>query len=156
MSKFKSALRIARFTLAGSVVLGLIGLFVWYVAWLKWVENYELGYIFDARNGTITVVDHTGYISSPPFVTHVNTIDLRPMQLCISANRRTLNCKLVKFDPEGLDLFLTWHGRDDYDIESEGIGGLRDILKSYAFDESGTVYPFLTIMSESGNTTPPQ
>ncbi|HRY36380.1 MAG TPA: hypothetical protein P5230_00655 [Candidatus Magasanikbacteria bacterium] len=133
------------------VVLTIFSLIVWVFGWLNYIDNYELGYKFDTLTGKVEPIERTGWVSNPPFVTKIHTIDLRPMQLCISANQRTLNCKLVKFNPEGLQTFLSWHGRGDYDIFGEATGSLRDIMKSYAFDGSGTTYPFLTFMPGSAN-----
>lgn len=125
-----------------------------------YVENYELGYKFSALDGKITVLDRPGYHWRKPWVDHINTIDLRPTQVCINANSRVLNCKLVKFNPDkehsyqGLMTFLSWHGRDDYSIsssssqDSQSTGGLNDILKSYAYDGNARSYPFLTILRE--------
>lgn len=113
------------------------------------VENYELGYKWDARDGSIETLPRSGYIVHAPVIVSIHTIDLRPMQVCISANQRTLNCKLVKFNPEGLDLFISWHGRGDYaDNGSASEGGLDDILKAYAYEDAGKSYAFLEIMRE--------
>ena len=142
------------FALAGLVVLGLIALIVFRVGWVTYVDNYELGYKFDSRSGKITVLDHTGYVVAAPFLVQVHTIDLRPMQVCINANARVLNCKLVQFNKDGIELFLSWHGRNDYSVgsvDNQGHhygGNLDAILMSYAFDGSGKSYPFLTVLRE--------
>ncbi len=117
---------------AALVVVGLLSLIVYRVGWIDTVENYELGYIYSWRTGRITRVAHPGYVSSTPIFNSVHTIDLRPMQVCINANNRTLNCKLVQFNPTGLEAFLAMHGRADYDQER-----LRGILLSYAYEGSG-------------------
>ncbi len=135
--------------IVGVFVTALLVLFIFRIGWVNYVDNYELGYKFDARTGRISVLLHTGYVITAPFLVSVHTVDLRPMQLCISANKRTLNCRLVKFNSEGLLTFVSWHGRGDYDIDSEVTGSLRDIMKSYAFDGSGTTYPFLTVLPSS-------
>lgn len=110
------------------------------------VDSYEVGYRYDLRTGQINRVAHTGYVVHAPLVVEVHTVDLRPMQVCINANSRVLNCKLVQFDPVGLELFLSWHGRKDY---SGGDGGtLNAILMSYAYEGSGRNYPFLRIIRE--------
>ncbi len=71
------------------------------------------------------------------------------MQVCINANARVLNCKLVRFNPDGLDLFLSWHGRNDYHgPNTTSTDNLSPILMSYAFDGSGTEYPFLTVLRD--------
>lgn len=110
------------------------------------VDSYEMGYRYDARNGQITHLNRAGYFIHAPFVIKINSVDLRPMQVCINANSRVLNCKLVQFNPAGLDLFLSWHGRDNYTA-----GTLNPILMSYAYDGSGRNYPFLTIIRELKN-----
>lgn len=133
---------------AAVLVLGFIGLIGYRILFLNWVDNYELAYKYDGRTGKIERLDRTGYIQTPPFLVQVHTVDLRPMQVCINANKRVLNCKLVKFNPDGLELFLSWHGRANYDGSRVETGGLNDILKSYAYDGSGRTYPFLTVMRE--------
>lgn len=113
---------------------------------LTYVDSYEMGYRFDAGNGTIEVLPRTGWHRKTPFVQEINTVDLRPMQVCINANSRVLNCKLVKFNSAGLRLFLDWHGRQNYDQTA-----LNPILMSYAYDGSGKTYPFLTVLRELKN-----
>lgn len=120
------------------------------------VENYELGYKFNMANGQITVLDRPGYHFITPVFESVHVVDTRPRQVCInvgadttssSANRRVLNCKLVQFDPEGLMLFLDWHGRSDYYGPA-----FDDLLKIYAYDGSGKTYPFLVVLRELKST----
>jgi hypothetical protein len=154
------------------VKLGCFGLFclfllivflIFFKPW-SYIENYQLGYKFDKRNGSITVIPHTGYVGRTPIFEAVNTIDLRPRQVCITvggptaagtgsgANARVLNCKLVEFTPgpaphyPGLALFLSWHGRADYEDSN-----LDDLLKIYAYDGSGRTYPFLKVLRELKN-----
>lgn len=157
MSTLRTLMKTSVVMLLIVVILGLIGLAGYRVLWLTHVENYELAYKFDSRKGAVSVLPHTGYNISPPVVTRIYKVDLRPIQLCISANTRTLNCKLVKFNPAGLDLFLTWHGARDYHFDepsqsSQGgtpsVGSFKEILTNYAFDGSGINYPFLIILSE--------
>jgi hypothetical protein len=107
---------------------------------VTFVNNYEVGYRYDKVQGQLTHVGRTGYVVHLPIVTEVHTIDTRPMQVCINANARVLNCKLVQFDPAGLDQFVAWHGRNDYDNDPGQNGTpstLNSILMSYAFEDSG-------------------
>ncbi len=135
-----------------TLILALVGLLIFRVFFVTFIDNYEMGYIYDAGNGgSITILDHTGYVVTTPFLRSVHTIDLRPMQVCMNANARVLNCKLVKFNPAGFDTFIAWHGRGDYDggnctqmTDSHvTCGKLNEILKSYAFDDKQD-YPFFT------------
>lgn len=128
------------------LVLSIVGLIGFRILFLNYVDNYELGYKFDSRTGVITLLDEAGYHRTPPFVVTVHTIDTRPMQVCINANQRVLNCKLVQFNKDGLELFLSWHGRSDYSGHT-----LSQILLSYAYDGSGKSYPFLTVLRELKN-----
>lgn len=128
---------------------------------VTYVDNYQVGYKFDARSGETTILDRTGYFVNWPFVVSVHHVDLRPMQVCISAIQRVLNCKLVQFkrDQEALRLFLSWHGRQDYDGPDTSGSNQHDsngpaytyfqsVLLNYAFDGSGKDYPFLTVLRE--------
>ncbi len=145
-------------TLAAIVVLGLLSALTFRVSCVDFIDNYEFGYTFDTRTGKIEpVVDslglpRTGYVITPPFLVKVHTIDLKPMQVCINANSRVLNCKLVKFNPAGFETFISWHGRGDYDSEIDTqSGSLRQILMSYAYDGTDNIerdYPFITILKE--------
>jgi hypothetical protein len=141
VSKFAAALVVI-------LVLGLFGLIAFRILFVNFVDNYEVAYRYDVRVGKIEVLDKKGYIYSWPVIVSINTIDTRPMQVCISGNKRVLNCKLVQFNPAGAELFLQWHGRKDYDIEATTEGSFNDILKSYAYDGSGKSYPFLTVVRE--------
>ena len=127
------------------IVLAIISFIIFMMNW-RFVDNYELGYKFDATSGVTSRLARTGWIWKRPFLDKVNTVDLRPRQVCINANSRVLNCKLVKFNPAGLELFLSWHGRTDYNESN-----LDEILKSYAYDGSGKSYPFLTVLRELKN-----
>jgi hypothetical protein len=133
------------------VLVALLGLIVFRMGWVNWIDNYEIPYSFDSRTGKITRISHTGYVITPPLLVSVHSVDGRPMQVCISAIQRVLNCKLVEFDPKGLELFLQWHGRANYTNE----GGTREqptvfnqTLMAYAYDGSGNNYPFLHVIRE--------
>lgn len=149
MNKLNLTLVIVGIALGVTLLGGLLfrGLF------LDYVDNYEFGYMFDARTGDLYPLlepdgsPKQGYIFSWPIVQSVHTIDTRPMQVCINANSRVLNCKLVQFDPKGLMTFVSWHGRGDYSIEYS----LKDIMLSYAYDPSNQSYPFLKILKELKN-----
>ena len=130
-------------------ILFVVGL-LFRVLFVDFVDNYQMGYKFDTRTGAITILDEVGYYVTPPIVVKVHTVDLRPWQVCINANKRVLNCKLVQFkrDKKGLELFISWHGRNNYEGGQEGTGSFTDILKSYAYEGSGKSYPFMTILRD--------
>ncbi|MCR4314079.1 MAG: hypothetical protein NUV84_02435 [Candidatus Uhrbacteria bacterium] len=130
-------------TMVFTLVLALLALTIFRIGWVNHIDNYELGYQFDRRTGEISVIPHAGYVITPPILVKVHAVDLRPMQVCINANARVLNCKLVRFNSEGLALFLEWHGRGDYSAMA-----LNPILMSYAYENAGKTYPFLTILRE--------
>lgn len=130
------------------IFLAVLGKFLF----LDFVDNYEMAYLFDKRKGEIYLLKDengnlkNGYIFSYPFIQSVHKIDMRPMQVCINANSRVLNCKLVEFNTEGFNLFIEWHGRADYTMNQ-----LTEIMKSYAYDNSSQKYPFLNILKELKN-----
>lgn len=132
------------------LVTSLILLLVFRVTCLTFVDNYEFVYQFDSYTGEITYPDHKGYVYGNFITAPVHTIDLRPIQLCISGDlpvgKRMTTCKLVQFNPAGIKEFLDWHGRDSYDSTK-----LTPILMAYAFENDNTVYPFMTIKKELKN-----
>ena len=130
--------------------LAIVGSIIFYIGWLDFVDNYQMGYKFDTRTGEITILEEPGYYINPPIVVKVHTVDLRPYQVCINANQRVLNCKLVQFkkDKKGVELFISWHGRKNYEGGSYEIGGGFYFLQSFAYDGSGKIYPFLTILRD--------
>jgi len=142
-------------------LVGLVAILVFaaVVAAIGWatcitlIDSTEVGYSFNKWDGKVQVIDRPGYVFAWPFVNEVHTIDLQPMQLCLNANQRVLNCKLVQFDKKGLLTFVQWHGRKDYEVRAPGHDGkgseLMEILKAYAFEPGGTVYPFLTILNDT-------
>jgi hypothetical protein len=128
------------------LVIALIGLIIFRVFWVTSQEKHEFAYSFDRFSGNIETYTNCGWIVKTPIRYSVHTIDLRPVQLTISANSRVLNAKLVRFDPKGLKTFIEWHGRG---AESNMNGGFTEILKCYAFDrENGRDCPFLEVIQE--------
>lgn len=130
----------------------LIGALFYRALFWTFVDNYEFAYRFDAIGGNLEPLVNPdgspvhGYVFAWPLVERIHTIDTRPVQVCINANSRVLNCKLVHFNPDGFSLFLKWHGRGNY-----GSFELRDILMSYAYDPSQSSYPFLSVLKELRN-----
>lgn len=131
-----------RWTLGVLFALTVLGALIFWIFWVGKVEQYEVGYKWDRRTGEVTVLPRTGYFINPPFLVEVHGIDTRPQQVCINANQRVLNCKLVQFRQDGLNQFIEWHGLQDGDVS--------EILKSYAYDGQNKSYPFLLIKTELG------
>jgi len=154
-----------KFIIPGTLILTIIAALILRIFFLSFVDKHELGYCFNKITGEITKFERTGYFLYPPWVYSVHSIDLRPMQLQITANsfgntttidtvnQRVLNAKLVKFNPDGLDTFIKWHGRNAGDSRKE----LAEILRCYAFDRSeGKDCPFLTIERELSPSQTPE
>ena len=132
-------------TLGVLLIFSLIGLCLFRVIFVTFVDNYELGFVYDSVTGKIEMLDRSGWIVRTPIRYGVHHIDLRPIQVSISANSRILNAKLVRFNPNGLQTFVEWHGRSAGDTHSN----LEEILKCYAFDrDEGKDCPFLTVLSD--------
>lgn len=144
--------------MVGILIVPLFGWLIYRGMFYTWVENYQFGYTYNYWTGEQAPTKHKGYVYMPPFTGSVHTIDLRPMQVCISSIQRVLNCKLVHFESEAVDpetklkgweLFIKWHGRNDYEgAGTTNTGNLREILTNYAYDGTGRSYPFLFIEKE--------
>ena len=131
--------------LGGFAAALVVGVVLFRLTFLTFVDKHELGFTFDRFNGEVAKVDHSGWVLANPIRFDVNKIDLRPYQVSISANERILNAKLVRFNPDGLDTFIAWHGR----TAGTFVEDLKEILKCYAFDkQNGADCPFLVIDNE--------
>lgn len=131
---------------AGAIAGIIFVLFVlWFLLFVTNVDKHELCFVYDRYTGEIEKVDRQGWVVRSPIRHSVHCLDLRPYQLTISANQRVLNAKLVRFNPEGLDTFIEWHGRS----AGDSLGNLQEILKCYAFDVTGGKdCPFLDVINE--------
>lgn len=125
--------------------LVLIGLLVFWLGWVHTIDKHELGFTYDRLTGKIEKIERNGWIVRTPLRYSVHCLDLRPYQIQISANERILNAKLVRFDPDGLETFVSWHGRS----AGDNLNNLKEILKCYAFDKlEGKDCPFLIVVSD--------
>ncbi|TAK96229.1 hypothetical protein EPO05_02365 [Patescibacteria group bacterium] len=156
---FKSTVGVLVGLVAGALVLAVVVFIGFRMFFVTFVDNYQIAYIYHVwpGKGRIEILKNPdgtyrrGWVVATPFLNRVHMVDPRPMQVCINANQRVLNCKLVQFNPEGLELFLSWHGRNDYEGpggSQQGTSNFAEILKSYAYDGRGRTYPFLTVLRE--------
>lgn len=139
--KKKIALRM----LAGIGVLLLLSTFVHYT------EPTELGIMRNMFTGT-TQCDTPGWHFSAPWVL-VAKVDLRPTRVCVSSSSRSVNCRLVQFEPHAWEEFVQtegfryywWANRISFNWGyEEEYRGFRDILRGYAY--SSTPYDFVTVL----------
>lgn len=136
---------------------------IFFIGWVSFVDNYELGFVYNRFSGEIKVLNRTGYFIFTPFKYSVHAIDLRPYQISITASfgsekatsgipSRVLNAKLVRFEPRGLMTFVEWHGRS----AGDSLNNLKEIMKCYAFDkEDGRDCPFIAVLSEMNPSQSP-
>lgn len=143
----------------GCIVMAIVSLLFCGLAFFVASNSYEVidqteqGYSFDMQSGEITIIQKKGIYFHKPWLVRVHTVDLKPAQVCIKSestnaavNNRVLNCKLVRFNPDGLVEFINLHGRDTYDHAS-----LIQILRIYAYDETRE-YPFLIVEADMAGT----
>lgn len=136
-----------------AVVITLIGLFVYFCLWLNLIRPYQLGYWVDTSTGEVRMMVDHGWVRTSP-MKRVYTIDLRPEQVCMYAYDRTVDCKTVRFDPQGFDEFVMTYGPGDYafpSVHSSSTGTTRtdlgEILKYHAFDVTRDPPSFIRIES---------
>jgi hypothetical protein len=148
MSNEKTGYNLRDFSKEAGILLAFVAAIaavvsiLFYVFFVTEIEQHEVGYKWDRRTGEISILPRSGYFIAIPWLVQIHGIDTRPTQVCINANNRVLNCKLVEFNKAGLTQFIAWHG-----LQS---GTVSEILKSYAYDGQNKSYPFLTIKTELG------
>lgn len=138
--------------------LGLTTLtsFLFFLFFLNHTAPQEIGVAYNSVTGEVTVQEHPGWYVTHPLV-FVATIDTRPFQVCIGAGARVLNCKLIRFKPEGVKEFVHLQGFHYWNgIPTSCTSGLSDsrqscygisgVLMGYAYADRP--YSFLEILEE--------
>lgn len=134
-------------------VVGFLGLGIFRVSCLTYVEEYEFGYVIENNSGEMYPTEHKGYVFSWPFLQSVYTIDLRPTQTCLFANNLVVECKTVAFNPEGWREFVRMYERKHYRVydafEKEKLhGDLTEVLTYHAFSSEVNHCSFLTVLPD--------
>ena len=135
-------------------VVGFLGLGIFRVSCLTYVEDYEFGYMIENTSGEMYPTEHKGYVFSWPFLQSVYTIDLRPTQTCLTANNLVVRCKMVAFNPEGWREFVRMYEQKNYRVydpfeKEKYLGDLTEVLKYHAFSSEVNHCPFLTILPDT-------
>lgn len=136
------------------IVVGFLGLGIFRVSCLTYVEEYEFGYKIENSSGEMHPTEHKGYVFSWPFLQSVNTIDLRSTQTCLYVNQLVVACKMVAFNPEGWREFVRMYERRSYRVydafeKEKFFGDLTEVLKYHAFSSEVNNCSFITVLPDS-------
>lgn len=133
-------------------VLAVVGSLLFWILCLNHVPPQAIGVAYDSINGQVSVQRNPGWYVTHPFV-QVASVETRPFQVCINAGARILNCKLIRFNPDGATEFVKlqgfhyWNGPSNCNsnpgCQSSEFGR---IMMGYAYAEQP--YPFLEILEE--------
>ncbi len=110
----------------------------------------DFAYSVDYWNGgKVSPINQQGIVFTSPFV-RVYKIDTLARQECLKVgdtssndglSSRISNCKLLKFNPAGLNELIARHG-------ASTDGNISKILALHAFDTSTTLPPFVEIVPQ--------
>lgn len=125
---------------------------VFYIFCLNHVAPQEIGIAYNSLSGEVYVQNHPGWYVTNPFV-EVASVETRPFQVCLNAGARILNCKLIRFNPEGASDFVKLQGFHYWNTSVNQCGNpgcstteFGRIMLGYAYSEKS--YPFLEIIEE--------
>ncbi len=132
-------------------------LFVIYLACFNSVEYQQVGIAWNRFSGNL-YLQRPGYYVTPPWVS-VSVIDIKLERVCLqSSSRRTMSCKLVRFNPRYYREFVALEGHRYYWFSnrfsfnlgySDEYRGFRDLLRGYSFHFSSSSEDCKTINSNS-------
>lgn len=138
------------------LVLVITGILLFWIFFLKYVDQYEVGIARNIISGKTWLLEGNGLNFKAPWV-YIPKIDTRPMRVEICSAGHGFSAKLVQFNKkcwedfantEGV-WFYWWANRisfnSGYDVEHRGI---KDILRGYAY--SPKKYSFIIILEEYG------
>ncbi len=131
-------------------IMGGFVLFL-YMSCFHWTGVHEIGIRRNMFTGEISLDSVAGPELSWPWV-QVSLIDVRPQRLCIECGCKTINCRLVSFNPEGWREFTVregfrywwWANRFSFNTGAEReYRGMDWIMRGYGFDSADL--PFVTV-----------
>ena len=137
--------------LVTGAILGV--LFLFYLAFLNFVEPHEAGISWNYVSGEVEF-QKPGWHLTPPWVA-VSRIDTRPIRVCVTSSTRAFNCRLAQFVPDAFKDFIAtegfryywWANRISFNFGySLEYRGWRDIIRGYAY--SSEPYPFIQVLEE--------
>lgn len=140
------------------LLLTFVGLlFVFYLACIHYTEPIEVGIRWNPFSGRIGIDQKHGIQFTSPFVL-VTKIKTTPTRVCVTSASRSVNCRLVEFNPfyykellntEGFRYYW-WDNRISFNMGyKEEYRGVKDLLRGYAF--GAQKYPFLETITLYGD-----
>lgn len=136
------------------IVTGAAIVFFAWLLFFHWTGVHQVAITRNVFTGEMQLDSVAGFDLTLPWV-QVTRIDTRPHRLCVDCDCRSLNCRLVEFDPaywrefvdrEGFRYYW-WSNRFSYNSgASQEYRGLEFIFRGYAFDNES--HPFLKIIKE--------
>lgn len=138
----------------GGAIIGIptiiFGLVAFWILCLNHIAPQQIGVAYDSINGEVSVQQKPGWYVTHPFV-QVASVDTRPFQVCLNAGARILNCKLIKFNPEGASEFVKLQGFHYWNGPGSSCNNCNTsefarIMMGYAYSERQ--YPFIDVLEE--------
>lgn len=141
-----------KFLYAGSTIFALLAGF--YLFFFHYTDLNHATIVRNLSTGKLRC-DVANGAHVTPFWYQAVRIDTRPVRVCITTTARTMNCKLVQFEPGAYEKFIQtqgfkyywWANRLSFNSGyGEEYRGVQDILRGYAF--SVEKFPFLKVLRE--------
>ena len=130
-----------------------LALFIFWLTSITYVNYHSISISRNIINGELDI-EYPGIHISPPWV-QTSNLDIRPFKACVDCGCRSLNCKLISFNPKSWKSFVMregfkyywWSNRISFNMGYENeYRGIHSILRGYAF--SDTKDEFIVINSE--------
>lgn len=125
-----------------------------YVPFVHHTDVNQVAIMHNVAKGSITIDNTAGFTLSAPWVL-VARIDIRPNRVCVEGVARVANCRLARFVPQQLTLFVDREGFRYYWFanrlsfnwgHAQEYRGARNYLRGYAFSQKAV--PFVQVMDE--------
>lgn len=85
------------------------GLFLCYLMFYHHTDTHQVGIRYNIITGEVSIDKTTGHHFTAPWVL-VTRVDTRPRRVCIVSASRTINCRLVQFDPSKFRELIQFEG----------------------------------------------
>jgi hypothetical protein len=117
-----------------------LAVFLCYLMFYHHTDTHQVGIRYNIITGEMSIDKTTGHHFTAPWVL-VTRMDTRPRRVCIESASRTMNCRLVQFDPskyrelleyEGFHYYW-WYNRISFNWGQKTYRGVDNLLLGHAY-----------------------
>ncbi len=135
MKKLFNTITSIEVVVGAAIVLPIL----FWMLFLNHVSINQVGVSYNSFTGEVTIQKHPGWYVTTPNIS-VMRISTLPFKVDLMSSATTINQKIIRFNPDGIDEYIHLQGFSSLHM-------MQETLKGYAF--SNKKYSFLEVLEDS-------